>query len=193
MDALKHDHVATVVPCLLHHLHVPSVMPVSDTRRNQLIKRRFSSSSLYTEQLGSSKKPEVPVRRLRTSSSAAAYSHIHPFTRSDEEFLETRSDGYYPLDTWHSFQRKMTYASLPPSPIHSPGSLSDHDGGAFTLHRRERPSLLPPIEAPFSLWDYLREEMFATDFDSHQELKWERVSNFMAIPLAIEKVRLLKM
>ena len=47
--------------------------------------------------------------------------------------------------------------------------------------------LLPP---PFSLWDYLREELLATDFDSHQELKWERVSNFLSVPLAIEKVRL---
>lgn len=49
----------------------------------------------------------------------------------------------------------------------------------------------PMEEAPqplFSLWDYLREELLATDFDSHQELKWERVSNFLQIPYAIEKV-----
>lgn len=42
---------------------------------------------------------------------------------------------------------------------------------------------------PFSLWDYLREELLATDFDSHQELKWERVGNFLSMPVAIEKVR----
>ena len=42
--------------------------------------------------------------------------------------------------------------------------------------------------APFSLWDYLREELLATDFDSHQEMKWERVSNFLNVPFAIEKV-----
>ncbi|KAH9978838.1 eukaryotic membrane protein family-domain-containing protein [Lactifluus volemus] len=52
---------------------------------------------------------------------------------------------------------------------------------------------LPPepsdvYTAPFSLWDYLREELLATDFDSHQELKWERVGNFLSIPLAIEKI-----
>ena len=34
-------------------------------------------------------------------------------------------------------------------------------------------------DPPFSLWDYLREELLATDFDSHQELKWERVSNLL--------------
>lgn len=41
---------------------------------------------------------------------------------------------------------------------------------------------------PFSLWDYLREELLATDFDSHQEQKWERVSNFLSMPVAMEKV-----
>ncbi|RXW23503.1 hypothetical protein EST38_g2349 [Candolleomyces aberdarensis] len=43
-------------------------------------------------------------------------------------------------------------------------------------------------EAPFSLWDYLREELLATDFDSHQEQKWERVSNFLSMPVAMEKI-----
>ncbi|CAE7225949.1 unnamed protein product [Rhizoctonia solani] len=43
-------------------------------------------------------------------------------------------------------------------------------------------------QEPFSLWDYLQEELLATDFDSHQELKWERVSNFLNIPIAIEKI-----
>jgi len=42
--------------------------------------------------------------------------------------------------------------------------------------------------APFSLWDYLREELLATDFDSHQEMKWERVSNFLNVPFAVERV-----
>ncbi|KAH8828443.1 eukaryotic membrane protein family-domain-containing protein [Flagelloscypha sp. PMI_526] len=41
---------------------------------------------------------------------------------------------------------------------------------------------------PFSLYDYLREELLSTDFDSHQELKWERVSNWLAVPVALEKI-----
>ncbi|EJD52619.1 DUF747-domain-containing protein [Auricularia subglabra TFB-10046 SS5] len=74
-----------------------------------------------------------------------------------------------------------TYASLPPSPISS----------------TPPPPLFPPPpqqkepqaqHAPFSLWDYLQEELLATDFDSHQEMKWERVSNFLAIPVAVEKI-----
>ncbi|KAN0065053.1 hypothetical protein ACQY0O_001548 [Thecaphora frezii] len=44
------------------------------------------------------------------------------------------------------------------------------------------------VKAPFSLWDYLQEEVLATDFDSTQELKWERVTNFIAIPFWMEKI-----
>ena len=76
-----------------------------------------------------------------------------------------------------------TYASLPPTPIlPSPPARSPPPSARG-----------PPLDAQshqplFSLWDYLREELLATDFDSHQELKWERVSNFLSIPLAMEKV-----
>ncbi|KAG5643443.1 hypothetical protein DXG03_000916 [Asterophora parasitica] len=85
----------------------------------------------------------------------------------------------------------LVYSSLPPTPISTspPPPLPFDD---------QEPPLSPRFEAdgeetkfttlPFSLWDYLREELLATDFDSHQELKWERVSNFLSIPLAVEKI-----
>ena len=77
----------------------------------------------------------------------------------------------------------LTYTSLPPTPIipSSPASL-------LPPLERESPSGSQSHQPLFSLWDYLREELLATDFDSHQELKWERVSNFFSIPLATEKV-----
>ncbi|ETW81011.1 hypothetical protein HETIRDRAFT_155012 [Heterobasidion irregulare TC 32-1] len=74
----------------------------------------------------------------------------------------------------------LAYASLPPTPISS-SPPPPHSSLQEVLH--SAPSL-----PPFSLWDYLREELLATDFDSHQELKWERVSNFLAIPVAMEKI-----
>ncbi|KAF8844733.1 DUF747-domain-containing protein [Paxillus ammoniavirescens] len=78
--------------------------------------------------------------------------------------------------------RPLTYASLPPTPIlpsppASPPPPARRTSSDSQLHQ--------PL---FSLWDYLREELLATDFDSHQELKWERVSNFLSIPLAMEKI-----
>lgn len=82
----------------------------------------------------------------------------------------------------------LAYASLPPTPT----SPSPPQGPGFRNSPPPSPTLHPETrELPFSLWDYLREELLATDFDSHQELKWERVSNFLSIPLAIEKVRCL--
>lgn len=89
----------------------------------------------------------------------------------------------------------LVYSSLPPTPISTsppPRSLD--------LDQKTEPPLSPTYTVefadeikplhnpPFSLWDYLQEELLATDFDSHQELKWERVSNFLSIPLAMEKV-----
>lgn len=79
----------------------------------------------------------------------------------------------------------LTYASLPSSPI----SLTPVPSAATPPPDSFSPEYtISPQYEPFSLWDYLREELLATDFDSHQELKWERVSNFLSIPLAMEKV-----
>ena len=39
-----------------------------------------------------------------------------------------------------------------------------------------------------SFLDYLRDELTVSDFDSAQELKRERVTNFLGVPAAIEKV-----
>ncbi|KAG7446514.1 DUF747-domain-containing protein [Guyanagaster necrorhizus] len=75
----------------------------------------------------------------------------------------------------------LAYASLPPTPISpSPSSSTPVSPTPAIFNKIPSP--------PFSLWDYLREELLATDFDSHQELKWERVSNFLNIPIAIEHI-----
>lgn len=80
-----------------------------------------------------------------------------------------------PLKTSHVTPNiPNTYVSLPSTPVSSP---------------TPKPTNPNVTSVPFSLWDYLREELLATDFDSHQEMKWERVSNFLHIPFALEKVR----
>jgi len=76
----------------------------------------------------------------------------------------------------------IAYASLPPTPI-----LPSRPISPLSPVSPIAPDY-PSDDPSFSLWDYLREELLATDFDSHQELKWERVSNFLSIPLAMEKV-----
>lgn len=103
-----------------------------------------------------------------------------------------------------------TYASLPSSPVvrenaASPFANVNTPVPAPVQVKKEEidePMMMFPTRddlprqdthtPPYSLWDYLREELLATDFDSHQELKWERVGNFLSVPLALEKVRRLK-
>ncbi|TFK74057.1 DUF747-domain-containing protein [Pluteus cervinus] len=93
--------------------------------------------------------------------------------------------------------RPLIYASLPPTPISRSPTVGpvkvDTPIPPLTLNLEPEPEIAkeqvePEPEPPFSLWDYLREELLATDFDSHQELKWERVSNFLQIPVAMEKI-----
>ncbi|CAO3614568.1 unnamed protein product [Cunninghamella echinulata] len=39
-----------------------------------------------------------------------------------------------------------------------------------------------------SFWDYLRDELTVADFDTSQEVKRERITNFLAVPGALEKM-----
>ena len=49
-------------------------------------------------------------------------------------------------------------------------------------------SISPQDHPTVSLWDYLKEELTAADFETTQELKRERVANFLSVPIAFEKV-----
>lgn len=67
--------------------------------------------------------------------------------------------------------------------------LSDSDG--LTPPRHPQPaSRRRGRTLPFSLWELLREEVRAQDpSDSSHEGKSERVSNFLMVPMQVEKVR----
>jgi hypothetical protein len=84
----------------------------------------------------------------------------------------------------HAIKREQddeaaVFSSSQMDPLEQRHQLNDESG--------ERPIQSRPL---FSLWDYLREELLSTDLDAHQELKWERVSNFLSVPLAVERVRI---
>jgi hypothetical protein len=179
--------------------------PSKSHRRSRLPKRRFSSVDIipwdgsYLPVTSAS----TPVYRgPRRRPSSPSISDLAPFynqTSGSEYEASNRpallgSDCESIISQDHNFaefDRPLIYASLPPSPTgaNSPTSSTSHIVSPEPLSPTFPPS--PTLsQAPFSLWDYLREELLATDFDSHQELKWERVSNFLSIPLAMEKVRI---
>lgn len=180
-------------------------MPPSKSRRRaRLPKRRFSSVDIIPwdsncRPVTSASTPIYRGPRRRPSSPSVSettpfYNHIsgseyEPHNRanlsgSDRESITSHDHAFAEL-----FDRPLIYASLPPSPtgVISPTTSTCHVGSPEPLSPTLPPSPTLP-QAPFSLWDYLREELLATDFDSHQELKWERVSNFLSIPVAMEKV-----
>jgi hypothetical protein len=84
------------------------------------------------------------------------------------------------------------YASLPPTPILPSRPIDSPPLPISPIEPAFESDLPEPEGVPFSLWDYLREELLATDFDSHQEMKWERVRNFLSMPYAMEKVSLVR-
>lgn len=53
----------------------------------------------------------------------------------------------------------------------------------------EQPQQPEEVLRQISFLDYLRDELTVADFDSAQELKRERVTNFLRVPGAIEKVK----
>ena len=138
------------------------------------LRRRFSSASISQDR-GAGHPTSVAIprgRRDRRNTSSSTATGFY-FNGSDREACQ-RSNGSSNSRDHSPPTGPLIYASLPPTPVSPSASPTS-------------PTFPQPLDIPFSLWDYLREELLATDFDSHQELKWERVSNFLHIPLAMEK------
>jgi hypothetical protein len=173
------------------------------SRRPRLIKRRFSSVSAT----GTPRKFKSPsARSLRNRTRHFGKYPSKPSHSSETSGIRTEEEEDvvpFPLCSGDPFvsrkeRRTFHYASLPPTPIvpstprsYTPPPISPAPLPPPAPRLSRSSSFSQTTALPFSLWDYVREELLATDFDSHQELKWDRVSNFLNIPLAIEKVGLL--
>lgn len=187
-------------------------MPPSSSRspRRRGVKRYLSATG--TRWTG--RAPSTPKRRRGSFASSGRFTP--PRTPSDVSDDEDDLDEGIHLDDAASVvshpemftvlmqddrERRLAYASLPATPISSTPRPHTPPPRLPALNFRTEHELVQPPPPkrddhtsqkdapPFSIWEYLREELLATDFDSHQELKWERVSNFLSMPPAIEKVR----
>lgn len=167
----------------------------TSSRRTKNLRRRFSSASSggWPGALEGSHSRGRP-RQISLSPPGGNSNHDYAFLRptlTDASDDEIESD-FVPsvASDPHIFRgtpsRPMIYASLPPTPISRSPTVPPQNMESPISPMVQK--FAPQPDEPFSLWDYLREELLATDFDSHQELKWERVSNFLQIPVAMEKV-----
>ena len=182
-------------------------------RKGRKIRRRFSMSG-HGASSASPKSLPSPTRDGHSRGTSMSPSRRSPqriFQRlrydsgsqTAVEFTERRGRSTSPVRIFTERKPPTAYASLPPTPIlairHDPPSAAPSPTASEFQQQQQSPERDAEPEpqtshanqadlVPFSLWDYLREELLATDFDSHQELKWERVSNFLSMPLAMEKV-----
>ncbi|KAF9904768.1 hypothetical protein EC991_002338 [Linnemannia zychae] len=84
------------------------------------------------------------------------------------------------------FDHELSQILKTPAPAVAPG---DGESSQDDLKLRTLiGSISPPDHPTVSLWDYLKEELTAADFESTQELKRERVANFLSVPIAFEKM-----
>ncbi|KAF8606126.1 DUF747-domain-containing protein [Ceratobasidium sp. AG-I] len=166
--------------------------------RNPRARRSISSSSFSTSRSSNPDygrfTPLASQTHATSSSSTAAQPTRYYPTPSPPPAIE-RQPRPPPVNLPSApfAEERKTYTSLPSTPVLAATRPE------FPEVRKEAADLTRPTSSqqveeheddlePFSLWDYLREELLATDFDSHQELKWERVSNFLNVPVAIEKI-----
>ncbi|KAL0072668.1 hypothetical protein AAF712_000431 [Marasmius tenuissimus] len=183
-------------------------------RRSRKLRRLSSSSGAWSNTFSPLTITTNRGRPRRSSGSSSARSNIPlEYVRNEDLTLGTRDDEDEGFDDDHehdhvvhersaslpftsalrpphNIQVPLAYASLPPTPI-LPSPIPSRLPSPAIPVSPTSPTFYQGYQhdpPPFSLWDYLREELLATDFDSHQELKWERVSNFLSIPLAMEKI-----
>ena len=110
--------------------------------------------------------------------------------REDSPFTDIDGDVTQRMETEEDFDvrrdmRQDTPMSMPdPETPASPSSPSNETA--------KIPSL-PSRFLPASLWDYLKEEIRATELDGSQEMKAERVTNFFSVPMVVEQVRYRRM
>jgi len=171
-------------------------------RHSRKLRRPISSDSISLRN-SPAKSLEYPASGILTSEQGSPLSppgHVYqrPYMMDLSNLEDYRQFGHRGLTTspvpviFDKRPPPTAYASLPPTPIlpsRPIESLPILVSPTEPVSENGLPRLLEPDGVPFSLWDYLREELLATDFDSHQEMKWERVRNFLSMPWAMEKVR----
>ncbi|KAJ8656542.1 hypothetical protein O0I10_007865 [Lichtheimia ornata] len=129
---------------------------------------------------------------LNMDSTSHSYS-TNKKKRKKKSKLSNGSDSPCPPSPTSTCQRRPladTTNHMRPSSHMSSSSISSSS--------KSSPTPTPPTNsntdadnAPpssISFWDYLRDEVTVSDFDTTQEIKRERINNFLAVPAAVEKL-----
>lgn len=109
--------------------------------------------------------------------------------------FEVPEAGHETDDSESIYAPRITCHSTPVSRVHTPTTPLEGDSAFWSASSHsgiQQPPDTPRRRSarmlPFSLWDYLQEEVHTSDLDGSQDVKSERVSNFLMVPMQAEKV-----
>ena len=127
-----------------------------------------------TEQTSPPSPRPIPTHRRHASQPSTA----HPLPK----LSPAEEPKGAPAPLWERCGRTL-YTVLVLLGVSAPPDFADADAPA--PRRRAPPTRRVAV---MSLWDHLLDEVLSSSSESTQELKWERVSNFMSVPIWIEKL-----
>jgi hypothetical protein len=160
----------------------PPQSPVAQQRRRSLTP--VDQNVSYRQPLS----PSVQPRRMEN------YSNFPPkqYSTNKRRSLISRSPEDYRNNTNsihvdNKENRAPSVVSGNSSSSEQKSSRSER-GDTRAKTSKEDTKDLPESKPSFSIWDYLKDELTASDFDSAQDLKRERVTNLLGVPGAVEKV-----
>lgn len=150
----------------------PSSPVVSSNNTYELLNTATGRSSSSSSKKKRKRKNRTPLSTVSTPSAPA--SPFLPETDDIPHGSGNNKENEPEASKGHGDDKNTHDTSEPASPL-SPSSTVAATTTTFT-------------NMSFSFWDYLRDEITVSDFDSTQEIKRERITNFFGVPGAIEKV-----
>ncbi|BGP57970.1 hypothetical protein JCM8202v2_005627 [Rhodotorula sphaerocarpa] len=152
--------------------------------------------SYWSDALDDQSGPHRPEEGFRDSSNGTAglYKqdwHDSPLEETPED--HARRERSPSVGSIHSAP-ELAGPPSPRSTLSERGGEPDAEGRVDTGSPTS-PTFLPASSrrsrssrSPRTLWDYLREEIFAVEIDGEEGSKSERVTNFLAVPRELEKI-----
>ena len=111
------------------------------------------------------------------------------FEEALERLTRTRSSGDDPRRNLDGQPRGQGGSEIGQAEIKTPQGSLDRQGNAQEPEQEQSGGGGEGEGEGLSLWDLLRDEVSVEDWDGWiVDGKWERIANFLAVPLAVEKV-----
>ncbi|KAI9497393.1 eukaryotic membrane protein family-domain-containing protein [Zychaea mexicana] len=182
-SSLVHNNANTFTPLDQNqHLHRPS--PSTNTTSNIIITNGSISNTTSSNNGGKKKKKRKGGHKgilspSPPSSSPSLEPSIIPAPSSSSTTTAAKAASATVKDEEQKHQLPSSTTTITSKEQQKEQQQQDNTNTADKNHQHG---------VSFSFWDYLRDELTVSDFDTQQEIKRERITNFLGVPAAIEKL-----